>query len=265
LDQIAPVSSRDKHSSTSSPNSKKTSGKSVEYDSKSGNVLITKEYNELELEILRELRRERYIAQLVSFEERSDLMVLTMPLLNGSLRTIPSFRDQTDKFLIKSIQFVSNVLSGLNVLAQHKIIHRDLNFTNVMYSESHSTFQLIDFGQSIRYDSSIRIPVGEDTFGTKPYIAPEVLNGVDYTPSIDIYSVGKMAEFLFMEALQILEQSIAQRIQEFIQSLTAEEPYRSTLEQAVEQLNAIESMYSISKNPRQIIGRSDSSTTVQNM
>ena len=80
------------------------------------------------------------------------------------------------------------VLSGLNYLyEQHRIMHRDIKPSNVLLN-SRGHIKLCDFGVSGQLVNSIA-----DTFvGTSTYMAPERIQGAQYTIKSDVWSVGLM-------------------------------------------------------------------------
>ena len=80
------------------------------------------------------------------------------------------------------------VLSGLIYLYEcHRIMHRDIKPSNVLVN-SRGHIKLCDFGVSGELVNSIA-----DTFvGTSTYMAPERIQGAQYTIKSDVWSVGLM-------------------------------------------------------------------------
>jgi len=75
----------------------------------------------------------------------------------------------------------------LKYLHQKKICHRDVKPENILIRDD-GTLKLIDFGFAVNLagtDGSMRGGVG-----TQTYTAPEVLCGINYEKSVDIWSVG---------------------------------------------------------------------------
>lgn len=81
-----------------------------------------------------------------------------------------------------------SVLSGLVYLYEcHRIMHRDIKPSNVLVN-SRGNIKLCDFGVSGELVNSIA-----DTFvGTSTYMAPERIQGAQYTIKSDVWSVGLM-------------------------------------------------------------------------
>ena len=74
-------------------------------------------------------------------------------------------------------------------MQRKKIIHRDLKPENILLSSEEMEdidVRIADFGFAIEHQvgkSNVRC-------GTPGYIAPEILQGSEYTPKTDIYSIG---------------------------------------------------------------------------
>lgn len=84
-----------------------------------------------------------------------------------------------------STKIISDVLYGLEYLHKNKILHRDIKPSNIIIQTDSST-KLLDFGQAINQNK----PNDAKCFGYAPYIAPEVINGNNYSELSDIYAVG---------------------------------------------------------------------------
>jgi serine/threonine protein kinase len=66
-------------------------------------------------------------------------------------------------------------------------IHRDLHSGNILYSEFHDHWFISDLGFCGPADKSSKC-----IYGNLPYIAPEVINGKEYTFKSDIYSIAML-------------------------------------------------------------------------
>jgi hypothetical protein len=60
-----------------------------------------------------------------------------------------------------------------------------------VYSTTENVFQIREFDQAIQYEKGRRIQVGNNKFGTPPYVAPEV---TEYDERIDIFSAEKIIQ-----------------------------------------------------------------------
>lgn len=82
---------------------------------------------------------------------------------------------------------VHQMLQALDFLAFNHIVHRDVKPENILYSSSAGTqnfiFQLGDFGLCNPYSQPSSV------VGTAPYMAPEVHEGEEQTPKVDIWSL----------------------------------------------------------------------------
>lgn len=85
------------------------------------------------------------------------------------------------------------LLDALSFLHERQIIHRDIKPSNILITRNGSTVKLIDFGVSDTDDYvTFKQPAG-----SLAYIAPEQLAGLAIDNRADIYSVGKIIQFLF--------------------------------------------------------------------
>jgi len=86
-----------------------------------------------------------------------------------------------------AIPLTHQLLTAIDYIHQKKICHRDIKPENILIRDD-GTLKLIDFGFAVNLsgtDGSIRGGVG-----TQTYTAPEVLIGMTYDKSVDIWSAG---------------------------------------------------------------------------
>src|SRR5437764_7121182 len=84
------------------------------------------------------------------------------------------------------IRILYSIISGLNIIHQEKLVHRDFHSGNILHSSNLPQKMMIaDLGLSASADQG-----QSNIVGVLPYIAPEVLNGKSYTQKSDIYSFG---------------------------------------------------------------------------
>lgn len=92
---------------------------------------------------------------------------------------------------------MKGIVSGLDYLHSKGIIHRDLKPENILFLKTNdvSSIKLIDFGLSIHNDALTEMYQSEDDngrggVGTMLYMAPEIINYVQYSKEVDIFSAG---------------------------------------------------------------------------
>ena len=85
------------------------------------------------------------------------------------------------------------ILSGLEAAQARDVIHRDIKPENLMRTD-HGSLKVADFGIAKTYatDALHLTPLGE-RLGSLYYMAPELLDGFEAAPQVDIYAVGAVA------------------------------------------------------------------------
>ena len=85
----------------------------------------------------------------------------------------------------EKLEILRRILAGLDHLHKQKIIHRDFHSGNILY-ENDFDIVISDLGIS---KSSIDND-DDEIYGIISYMAPEILQGKEYTMASDIYSFG---------------------------------------------------------------------------
>src|SRR3954452_25051280 len=115
-------------------------------------------------------------------ENKNYVMVLEIAN-DGSLR---KYLDKNCKLNWKSkINNLSDIISGLKVIHENGLIHRDLHAGNILKLKNNSA--ITDMGLCKPADCDLQ---NNHIYGNLPYIAPEILLGQNYTKASDIYSFG---------------------------------------------------------------------------
>jgi len=146
--------------------------------------------NELknEIEIMKRLDHP-HISKLVETYEDQGNMYLILELCSGGdlYSRDPYTEDQ-------AARIIGSILSAVDFMHSHGIIHRDLKYENILFATPSPTaeIKIIDFGLSKIYTPSQRLQEGVGTVYT---MAPEVLKG-DYTNTADVWAVGVLAYML---------------------------------------------------------------------
>ncbi|PKC63809.1 kinase-like protein [Rhizophagus irregularis] len=87
----------------------------------------------------------------------------------------------------KHIKWELYAFRALYFIHKENAIHRDLHSGNILYSEFNSQWAISDLGFCGPADKSSKC-----IYGNLPYIAPEVINGNEYTFKSDVYSVAML-------------------------------------------------------------------------
>jgi tetratricopeptide (TPR) repeat protein len=95
----------------------------------------------------------------------------------------------------EAVRIVRSVADALAHAHEQRVIHRDVTARNVMLARDRRVV-VLDFGLALAAWES-RLTVTGTRMGTVPYIAPEILRGLDADARSDQYSLG----ILFYEAL----------------------------------------------------------------
>ncbi|EXX57695.1 Cdc15p [Rhizophagus irregularis DAOM 197198w] len=85
------------------------------------------------------------------------------------------------------LRILLDVASGLDLIHEKELIHRDLHVGNILMSSDYA--MITDFGLCKPADN-VSENKKNHIYGVLPYIAPEILRGQNYTKAADIYSFG---------------------------------------------------------------------------
>ncbi|EXX66610.1 Cla4p [Rhizophagus irregularis DAOM 197198w] len=83
-----------------------------------------------------------------------------------------------------NINITFEIVRALHFIHKENAIHRDLHSGNILFSEISNRWYISDLGFCGVADKSSTC-----IYGNLPYIAPEVINGKEYTFKSDIYSI----------------------------------------------------------------------------
>lgn len=111
---------------------------------------------------------------------------LVFPVLGMSLYDYISHNKNEGCSLKQTKEYTKQILTGLVTLSSLSIIHCDLKPENLLFNRnSFSSLKLIDFGSSCYFHEKIHTYIQ-----SRFYRAPEVILGISYSNSIDIWSLG---------------------------------------------------------------------------
>ncbi|XP_068610169.1 hormonally up-regulated neu tumor-associated kinase homolog [Brachionichthys hirsutus] len=87
-------------------------------------------------------------------------------------------------------RYTRQILSGVDHLHKHGIVHRDLKIENFLLDE-HNNIKIVDFGLSNTLKAeSLSLELLSTQCGSPAYAAPELLAHRKYGPKVDVWSIG---------------------------------------------------------------------------
>ena len=129
------------------------------------------------------------IPEIFDLEEDDEYFYIIEEYIAGeSLKALCNLRALSEKEIFHFILQIGNIIDYLHSLP-NRIIYLDMKPENIIISEGNC--YLVDFG-SARHQNDMR----SRNFGTRSYASPEQKNGEVLTQSSDIYSIGKLLEYL---------------------------------------------------------------------
>ncbi|RGB38868.1 kinase-like domain-containing protein [Rhizophagus diaphanus] len=87
----------------------------------------------------------------------------------------------------ENINITFEIVRALYFIHDENAIHRDLHSGNILFSKFNNSWRISDLGFCGPADKSSKC-----IYGNLPYIAPEVINGKEYTFKSDIYSIAML-------------------------------------------------------------------------
>ena len=132
-----------------------------------------------------------FIPEIYDLDEDDDHTYIIEQYITGkSLRSLCETRLLSEKEIFHFIIQISNIINYLHSLPD-QIIYLDIKPDNIIISDNDCF--LIDFGSVYPNDLS-----DTKVFGTRAYASPEQLTGGRLTKSSDLYSLGKLLEYMLL-------------------------------------------------------------------
>jgi serine/threonine-protein kinase len=133
--------------------------------------------------------RHRYVIRIEDFHSLDSLCYLSMEYApEGDLRRYVSTRNGKLPALQAERLFMQ-IVEALCAVHKSGIIHRDIKPDNILVLDDQEV-RLGDFGTAILPGDESSIEELKKGVGTFSYMAPEVLEGIEYSESADLYSLG---------------------------------------------------------------------------
>jgi serine/threonine protein kinase len=157
-------------------------------------MIISKVYNDCIFTFYNEIStltsiKSLFILSLLGFSYKKSLILVTDFISNGDLHSNLNSSDRSS--LIKphhKTKIAIGIAQGMSILHRLGYIHRNLKSLNILL-DKHYTPVICDFGLSLFIDlKHLQSLNGE--VGTAFYMAPELLNGNNYSTKVDVYSYG---------------------------------------------------------------------------
>lgn len=144
-----------------------------------------------EVSILQNIKHENIVKMLKFFSSESKWNIVLEYMSGGSLGSFLDNRTRSGSYFSEKelAQYFRNISEGVKALHENNIIHRDLKPDNILL-DGNRKMKIADFGISKVRSKLVAGAVKQTMIGTKVYMAPEVMKGVPYDESVDIWSLG---------------------------------------------------------------------------
>lgn len=140
-----------------------------------------------EIEVLKKLGQHDHIVRLYQvIKTKRYFMLVTEYCPNGELYDYLVDKGKLSE--IQSCNYFLQILSAVEYLHEHNVVHRDLKAENLLLTEENKTIKIADFGFANYYKNDKPLSTW---CGSPPYAAPELFKGLQYVgPPVDIWSMG---------------------------------------------------------------------------
>ncbi|KAJ3348373.1 U4/U6 small nuclear ribonucleoprotein prp4, partial [Kappamyces sp. JEL0680] len=144
-----------------------------------------------EMQILEKLKEndpedKAFTIRLLTHFEHKNHLCLVFECLSLNLRQVLKKFGKDEGLNLKAVKsYAAQLFLSLALLQKCRIIHADIKPDNVLVSENHATLKLADFGSAFDIEENEITPYLVSRF----YRAPEIILGLPYDYSIDVWSV----------------------------------------------------------------------------
>lgn len=150
---------------------------------------------EREVSIMKQVKHEHIIHLEEVFETPKRMYLVTELCEGGDLKDLlqknKHFTEEETRRIIKSL------LEAIVYLHKKDIVHRDLKLENILVKNCHQgndndmvNIKVTDFGLSVQKGGVGSENMLQATCGTPMYMAPEVIDGHEYSQQCDLWSIG---------------------------------------------------------------------------
>ncbi|XP_041253174.1 death-associated protein kinase 2-like isoform X3 [Onychostruthus taczanowskii] len=149
---------------------------------------------EREVSILRQLRHPNIIQLHQLFASTAEVVLVLELIRGGELFDFIAEKEMLSEE--EAIEFLGQILCGVEYLHARLIAHFDLKPENIMLQEKDVPkpwIKIIDFGLAQQLEDGITY---KSLCGTPQYIAPEVINYEPLSPATDMWSIGVITYIL---------------------------------------------------------------------
>ncbi|ONL96437.1 Serine/threonine-protein kinase ATG1c [Zea mays] len=140
-----------------------------------------------EVDILRRIRHDNVIALHDSVKDHGSIYLILEYCRGGDLHAYLQRHKRVSEKVAK--HFIRQLASGLKMLRDNNVVHRDLKPQNILLVENNENtlLKIADFGFAKFLQP---FALAETLCGSPLYMAPEVMQGQKYDAKADLWSVG---------------------------------------------------------------------------
>ncbi|XP_069810138.1 myosin light chain kinase, smooth muscle-like isoform X2 [Dendropsophus ebraccatus] len=146
-----------------------------------------------EVELMNKLHHPRLVHCVAAFQEPGSVILVLEYIAGGELfeRIVADDFEHTE---ITSIEYMSQILSGVEYMHQQGIVHLDLKPENIVcVSKVNTKVKIIDFGLARKLEAGVPVKVLQ---GTAEFVAPEVIAFEPVGFTTDMWSLGVICYIL---------------------------------------------------------------------